>query len=103
MKFEKITKEDLSNFSKKMPPSKAILEFQDRIKELEPNDVGKFSLTKEDTIKSGAVKARILRASKLLGIPVVVKRYGNDVLFWVQPDAEPVAKEAPKEKTKGKK
>lgn len=93
MKYDKLTKADLERFHKVMPMSKVLTEYKQRIEELQPNEVGHFTLSKED-VKAGTVKMRLLRASKLIGVTLTVKRFGNEVIFF---------KEETEPKTKGKK
>lgn len=98
MDYKKVKLEELKHYHKLMPTSKTVLEYMDRIKSLGDGEAGVITLTAQDNIKSGAVKARLLRSAKLLGVNIVVRRYSNEVVFY---RSEPEAKEAPK--TKGKK
>lgn len=82
MKYDKLTKEDLSRFHKIMPLSKALMDYKQKIEELQTGEVGHFTLSKEDSIKTGTIKMRLLRAAKLIGVTLTVKRYGNDIVFY---------------------
>jgi len=93
MKYDKLQMSDLEKFHKIMPTSKIVSDYKAKIEELQPGEVGHFTLSKED-VKSGTVKMRLLRASKLLGVTIAVKRFGNEVIFYKEQEAEA------KEKTK---
>ncbi len=90
-------KSDLEKFHKQMPLSKVTSEYAQQILDLGKDEMGHFTLSKEDkNVKTGTLKQRLLRAGKAVGKKVVVKRYGTDVVFWIEPDAEPEVKEPKK-------
>lgn len=100
MKYHKLAKSELAKYKRIIPPSKVLLEFIEKIKALGEGEAGVFELDQSDNIRPGSVKARLVRAGKVLGVNLTVRRYGQSILFWVEPDAEPETKE---QKTRGKK
>ena len=97
MSYEKIKLTELGKFHKVLPISKQVQEYVQKIKDLQPDEAGHF--TAQTGERPGTIKMRLNRASELAGIPIAVRRLGNDVLFYRV--EKPEAKEAPK--TKGKK
>jgi len=81
MKYDTLPKSALDKFHKKMPESKVLTEYKQRISELGDDEVGHFTLSKGD-VKPGTVKMRLLRAAKLLGVEIEVKRFGDEVVFY---------------------
>lgn len=84
MKVEFITQEEAENIKRIMPKSKTILEYEDYIKQLPKNQVGKIVLDNKDSIKPQTVRNRLNRASKNLELNMQTKRVGNTVLFWCE-------------------
>lgn len=82
MKIEFITKQEADKIRRSMPKSKTMLEYEDYLKQLPVNQVGKIVVDKKDTIKPQTVRARLNRASKNLKIDIESKRVANTVLFW---------------------
>jgi hypothetical protein len=82
MKNEYITFEQADKLKRKMPKSEAAKEFESYIKELPQEQVGQITVDKKDSIKANTAKARLIRASKALGIELQTKRVGNIVQYW---------------------
>lgn len=82
MKNEYITFEQADRLKRLMPKSEVAKEFESYIKELPQGQVGQIVVDKKDNIKANTAKARILRASKALGVELQTKRVGNVVQYW---------------------
>ena len=50
--------------------------------------VGQITVDKKDSIKANTAKARLIRASKALGVELQTKRVGNVIQYW-RKDEEP--------------
>lgn len=81
MKYDKRPKSDLAKFHKKMPESKVLTEYKEKISELGDDELGHFTLSKSD-VRPGTIKMRLLRAAKSLGVEIEVKRFGDEVVFY---------------------
>ena len=82
MKLEFVTKEEAEKIRRTMPKSKTMLEYEDFIKQLPENQVGKIEVSQKDGIKPQTVRSRLVRASKSLELNIQTKRIANTVLFW---------------------
>ena len=91
MKYDKLPMEALKGFKKVMPESKVTAEYKQKISELGDNEIGHFTLSKGD-VKAGTIKMRLLRAAESLGVTIEVKRFGDEVVFYKEKEAEPKTK-----------
>jgi hypothetical protein len=82
MKLDFITKEEAETIRRKMPKSKTMLEYEDYLKQLPDNQVGKIIVDKKDSIKPQTVRSRLIRASKNLKLDIQTRRIANTILFW---------------------
>ena len=87
MKYDTLPKSELERFHKQMPESKVLAEYKQRISELKGDEIGHFTLSKGD-VKPGTVKMRLLRAAKSLGVVIEVKRFGDEVVFYKEKEAD---------------
>jgi hypothetical protein len=84
MKLEFITQEEAESIKRKMPKSKVMEEYEDYIKQLPENRVGRIEVTQKDGVKPQTVRARLNRASKNLEMDIQTRRVANTVLFWCE-------------------
>jgi len=82
MKNEYITFEQADKLKRQMPKSEVAKEFESYIKELPQGQVGQITVDKKDSIKANTAKARLIRASKAIGIELQTKRVGNVIQYW---------------------
>ena len=82
MKNEYITFQQADKLKRRMPKSETAREFEAYIKELPKGQVGQVTVDKKDSIKSNTAKARLLRASRALGIELQTKRVGGVIQYW---------------------
>ena len=82
MKNEYISFEQADRLKRRMPKSEVAKEFESYIKELPQGQVGQITVDKKDSIKANTAKARLIRASKALGINLETKRVGNVIQYW---------------------
>lgn len=82
MKNEYITFEQADKLKRSMPKSEVSREFESYIKELPQRQVGQIIVDKKDSIKANTAKARLIRASRALGVDLQTKRVGNVIQYW---------------------
>jgi hypothetical protein len=75
------TFEEAAKLKRKMPKSAVAIEFESYLKNLPKGQVGEITLNKND-VKPNAIKARLVRAAKTLGIGIEMKRVENVVQYW---------------------
>jgi hypothetical protein len=57
-------------------------EYAAYIKELTPGQAGKLHILEQE--KPATIRRRLLVAAKALGIPLTIKRSGQNVYFWIE-------------------
>src|ERR687895_432916 len=57
-----------------------INEYADYIQQLPQGQAGKLSIGEGE--KHAAIRRRLVTAAKVMNIPLIIKRSGNDLYFW---------------------
>jgi hypothetical protein len=94
VKVKHISIEQAKSMKRIIKPSAIVQEYTQILKELVPGEAREID-SKSEKEKPQTIKNRIVRVSKLLKMSEFqVKRVGDNIMFWLEPDTE-----EPKEKT----
>jgi hypothetical protein len=61
---------------------KFLNEYASYIKKLTPGQAGKLHILEQE--KPATIRRRLLVAAKALGVPLTIKRSGQEVYFWIE-------------------
>jgi hypothetical protein len=69
-------------------------EYVSYIHQLPQGQAGKLHLLEEEN--PNTIRRRLAIAAQAVGIPLLIKRSGQDVYFWAEPPLKPAGEEQPK-------
>jgi hypothetical protein len=92
--FETISVEEAKLISTVGRQGKIIQEYAHYVQQIPQGQAGKLHLLENE--KPLTIRQRLTQAAKVLGIPLVIKRAGSDLYFWIEQPSKPAVEEQPK-------
>lgn len=83
----KIPIEEAKQMKKRIPREAKVLEqYKRHINALGQNEAGKFKI--QNNKEGFAIRARLKRAAQALGLNLVIRKRGNEIVFWKEEESK---------------